>query len=232
MPRTPDSRGIVLAVLLSLIAAAPASAQNYSAQKPRRQFITVSYDWMNTEALHFAEHPLEDLVGRRVASAQNERYEYRTRDEQILIDILEFRTRNRGVSATVYPLGLSSGTALGFRGSLEELPLIRIDFAGLGAPPQYALTGARAYDAGVGLFIADRSPGWGLGSMAFIIAGAGRIKADGREGSRMFAEGGGGLAVGPLGVQLGVKFAWNKMNEPVPHRFLTIPITLRGTFSF
>lgn len=232
MTRTHRSLLLVLAVLLSLAAAAPAAAQNYSAQKPRRQFITVSYDWMNTEALHFKEYPLEALVGRPVASAQNERYEYRTRDEQIQIDILEFRTRNRGMSATVYPFGLSSGTALGFRGSLEELPIIRIDFAGVGAPPLYSLTGAKAYDAGVGLFIADRSPGWGLGSMAFLIAGAGRIKADGREGSRVFAEGGGGLAVGPLGVQLGVKFAWNKFDDPVTHRFLTIPITLRGTFSF
>ncbi len=232
MTRTHHVVRIVVATLVVCALAAPAAAQNYSVQKPRRQFITVSYDWMNTEALHFAEHPLEDLVGRPVASAQNERYEYRTRDEAIQIDVVEFRTRNRGLSATVYPFGLSSGTALGFRGALEELPVIQIDFAGVGAPPVYSLTGARAYDAGVGLFIADRSPGWGLGSMAFIVAGAGRIKADGREGSRLFAEGGGGLSVGPLGVQLAVKFAWNKMNDPVPHRFLTIPITLRGTFSF
>ncbi|MEO6214310.1 MAG: hypothetical protein ABIP65_11840 [Vicinamibacterales bacterium] len=221
---------VIAAVALAV--AAPAAAQNYSVQKPRRQFVTVSYDWMNTAALHFADHPLEDLVGRPVASAQNELYDYRTRDEAIQIDVIRFRKRNRGVSGTLYPFGLSSGFALGLRASIEELPIIKIEFTGAGAPAPYSLSGARAYDAGVGLFIADRSTGWGLGSQAFIVAGAGRIKADGRDGSRMFAEGGGGLLVGPLGVQLAVKFAWNKLNDPVTHRFLTIPLTVRGTFSF
>ena len=222
---------LILAIAV-LATAAPAAAQNYPVQKPRRQFFTISYDWMNTEPLHFAEHPLEDLTGRPVASTQNESYEYRTRDEEIQIDVTRFRKRNRGVSGTVYPLGLTSGTALGVRVSIEELPEIRVDFAGAGAPPPYSLTGARAYDAGAGLFVADRSAGWGLGSQAFIVAGVGRIRADGRSGSRMFAEGGGGLLVGPLGVQLAVRFAWNKLEEPVTHRFLTVPVTVRGTLSF
>lgn len=221
-----------IAALVTLAVAAPAAAQTYSAPKPRRQFLTLSYDWMQTEPLHFADHPLADLVGRPVASAQNEQYEYRTRDEQIQIDVLQFRKRNRGLSATLYPFGLSDGLALGLRGSIEEMPIIRVAFTGAGAPATYALTGARAFDAGVALSVADRSSGWGLGSQAFIVAGAGKIKTDGGEGSRMFAEGGGGLMVGPLGVQLAVKFAWNKLDEPVPHRFLTVPVTLRGTFSF
>jgi hypothetical protein len=224
--------GTLLLAIALLATAAPADAQNYSPPKPRRQFVTISYDWMNTEPLHFAAHPLEDLVGRPVASTQNEIYEYRTRDEQIQIDVSQFRKRNRGVTGTVYPLGFATGATLGFRAGIEELPVIRIDFAGAGAPPTYSLSGARAYDGGVGLFIADRSAGWGLGSQAFIVGGVGRIKADGRNGSRMFAEGGGGLLVGALGVQLAVKFAWNKLDEPVTHRFLTIPVTLRGTFSF
>jgi hypothetical protein len=224
-------RTLILFVV-ALAVAAPLSAQNYSVQKPRRQFITVSYDWMNTEPLHFASHPLEDLVGRPIASAQNETYEYRTRDEQITIDVIEFKKRNVGLGATIYPFGLSVGPALGLRATTETMPVIRVGFAGNGAPPAYALTGARAYDIGVGLFIADRSSGWGLGSQAFIVGGAGKIKADGQEGTRTFAEGGGGLMVGPVGVQLAVKFAWNKLEQPVPHRFLTVPITLRGTFSF
>ncbi|HJR58404.1 MAG TPA: hypothetical protein VJ813_03360 [Vicinamibacterales bacterium] len=221
-----------LAALVLVTASVPAGAQDYSVGKPRRQFVTISLDWLNTEPLHFDSHPLEDLVGRDVASAQLEAYDYRTRDEQILIDVLEFRKRNRAASVAVYPLGLSSGTTLGIRGSIEEVPTIRIDFEGPGAPPAYALTGARAYDVGAGLYVADRSPGWGLGSQAFVVGGVGRIKADGREGTRMFAEGGGGLSVGPFGVQLAVKFAWNKLSEPVEHRFLTVPITLRGTLSF
>jgi hypothetical protein len=60
----------------------------------------------------------------------------------------------------------------------------------------------------------------------------GRIDGEGRGGTRTFAEGGGGLIVGPFGVQLAVKFAWNRLTEPVEHRFLTVPITLRATVSF
>ena|SRR5215210_3475761 len=222
---------IILAIAV-LALGAPAIAQDYSPRKPRRQFITISYDWMNTEPLHFANHPLVDLVGRPVAAAQNETYEYRTRDGQIQIDVIQFKKRNGGLSGTLYPFGFTTGTTVGLRGSIEELPDIQIAFAGTGAPAPYSLTGARAYDAGVGLFVADRSAGWGLGSQAFIVAGAGRIKADGREGNRVFAEGGGGLLVGPLGVQLAVKFAWNKIDDPVTHRFLTVPVTVRGTLSF
>jgi hypothetical protein len=213
--------------------AIPAVAQDsYAVQKPRRQFVTISIDWLNTEPLHFASHPLEDLVGREVAAAQGEVYDYRTRDEQILIDVLEFRKRNRAASVALYPFGLSVGTTLGVRGSIEEVSTIRIDFDGPGAPADYALTGARAYDVGAGLYVADRSAGWGLGSQAFVLGGIGRLRSDQGEGTRMFAEGGGGLSVGPFGVQLAVKFAWNKLTEPVEHRFLTIPITVRGTLSF
>jgi hypothetical protein len=221
---------VIALMLLGL--ASPAAAQTYESAKPRRQFVTVSLDWLRTEPLHFGSHPLEDLVGRDVASAQRETYDYRTRDEQIQIDVVEFTRRNSAVSVAVYPLGLSSGATLGIRGSIEQLPTIRIAFEGDGSPGPYAFTGARAYDIGAGIYVADRSAGWGLGSMAFVIAGLGRIDADDNEGSRTFAEGGGGLTVGPFGLQLAVKFAWNKVERPVEHRFLTVPITLRGTVSF
>ncbi|CAN5726485.1 hypothetical protein BH18ACI5_BH18ACI5_18220 [soil metagenome] len=222
----------LLLALALLVLGTPAAAQSYPEQKPRRQVITISYDWMNTEPLHFADHPVEDLVGRPIASAQNETYEYRTRDEQIQIDVVRFKKRNRGVSGTVYPFGFTTGTSLGLRASIEQLPDIELTFAGSGAPPAYSLTGARAYDAGLGLFIADRSSGWGLGSQAFIVGGVGRISSGLGDGSRLFAEGGGGLLVGRFGLQLAVKFAWNKLNDPVTHRFLTVPVTVRGTVSF
>lgn len=224
-------RGALVLLALATLAV-PAAAQTYSPERPRRQFFTVSIDWLNTEPLHFDSHPVEDLVGRDVATSHGEAHDYHTRDEQIFISVREFRRRNRAVSLAVYPFGLSSGTTLGIRGSIEQLPTIRIGFTGPEAPQDYALVDARAYDIGAGLFIADRSPGWGLGSQAFIVAGVGRIKADEREGSRLFAEGGGGLSVGPFGVQLAVKFAWNRLTEPVEHRFFTVPITLRGTLSF
>ena len=122
----------------------------------------------------------------------------------------------------MYPFGLNVGATLGLRGSFEDLPDIRIAFAGTGAPPAYALTGARAYDVSAALFVADRSPGWGLGSHAFVGAGIGRIKSDTRDGDRVFAEGGGGLNSGPIGVELSIKFAWNTLDRSgrsqLPHR--------------
>ena len=223
---------IMAAALAAFFCAATADAQTYAVRKPRRQFITVSTDWLNTQPLHFLEHPLQDLVGRDVAEAQFEDYDYRTRDEAILIDVLEFKRRGRGAGITVYPFGLGVGSALALRGSREDLPTIRVAFSGAGAPPNYTLAGARAYDLGAALYVADHSPGWGLGSHAFVGGGIGRIKSEVSEGDRYFAEAGGGLNSGPLGVELAVKFAWNRLTDPVDHKFLTVPITVRGTLSF
>lgn len=225
-------RAIILTVAAALLSASAVAAQTYPGRKPRRHFVSISTDWLNTQPLHFLEHPLEDLVGRDVAAAQFEDYEYRTRDEAILIDVLEFRRRGRGKGITIYPLGLSVGPTLGLRGSIEDLPTIRIAFDGAGAPPDYALTGGRAYDIGAAVYVADRSPGWGLGSHAFVGGGAGRITSDLSDGKRYFAEGGGGLTSGPLGVELAIKFALNHLSGPVDHKFLTVPITVRGTLTF
>jgi hypothetical protein len=223
---------IAAVLTASLSAATTAGAQTYSAPKARRHFVSVSYDFLYTQPLHFDDHPLEDLVGRDVASAQFEEFDYRTRDEAILIDVLQFRRRSRGAGITLYPFGMSVGPALALRGSVADLPIVRIAFEGAGAPPAYAFTGGRAYDVGIGVFVSDRAPGWGLGSHAFVLGGIGRIRGGERDGNRYFAEGGGGLSSGPLGVELSVKFAWDRFTEPVAHRFLTVPITVRGTLTF
>jgi hypothetical protein len=222
----------LFAMSTTLLYAAPAFAQPYSDAKPRRQFVTVSLDWVNTQPLHFAEHPLADLVGSAVAEAPFQNYDYETRDGLTRIDVLEFRRKGRGGGITIYPLGISSGTTLGIRGSVESLPTIRIAFDGPAPLDSYTLNDGRAYDVGVGLFVADRSGGWGLGSRAFFAGGAGRIRSSLGDGTRVFGEGGGGLSSGPFGVELSIKFAWNRLDEPVVHRFLTVPITLRGTLSF
>ena len=216
----------------SVLFAVPASAQPYDAERPRRHFVTVSTEWLFTEPLHFAEHPLADLAGGPVASAQAEAFDYRTRDGATTIDVLEFSRRQRGVAVSVYPLGMSRGPALVLRGSYEQLPRIRIAFDGPAPVSRYELTGAQAYDAAAGLVVADRAPGWGLGSHAFVVGGLGRIRSDLGEGRRIFAEAGGGLGAGPLGVELGVRFALNRLSEPVEHRFLTIPVTVRGSLTF
>jgi len=209
-----------------------AFAQPYQDSKPRRQFISVTIDWLNTQPLHFVEHPLEDLLGTAVAEAQFQNYDYETRDGLTRIDVIEFKRRGRGAGVTLYPFGISVGSTLGIRASVEQLPTIQVSFDGPGSLDSYRLLDARAYDVGLGYFVADRSAGWGLGSRAFVIAGAGGIRSNLGNGTRVFAEGGGGLSSGPFGVELSIKFAWNRLDEPVPHKFLTIPVALRGTVSF
>jgi hypothetical protein len=225
------ARTCFLTVLI-VAAAAPAAAQSYSGAAPRRHFVTVSYDWHYTQPLHFAEHPIGDLLDAEIASTQDERFEYRTRDDRTLIDVVEFSRRQRGVSVTLYPLGMSTGATLALRGSIEPLPVIRLAFAGPAPFDSYVLSDARSFDAGAGVYVADRSPGWGLGSHAFVLGGIGRLTSDFGSGRRYFAEAGGGLSSGPIGVDLSVKFAWNGFQEPVEHRFMTVPVSLRGTLTF
>ena len=222
------SRYFVTVVLAAsaLVAASSirAGAQTYSAPKPHRQFVTISYDWLYTQPLHFAKYPVEDLVGREVVEAQFEDFDYRTRDGLLTIDVLEFSRRGHGGGITVYPFGNQSGTTLAVRGSLEDLPTIRIVFDGPDAPPPYELSGARALDLSAAIFVSDRSAGFGLGGHAFAGGGIGRIRNGNRDGDRYFAEGGGGVTSGPFGVELSVKFAWNRFDEPVKHR-IAVPIT-------
>ena len=216
----------------ALLYSTGAEAQTYGSQRARRQWVTVSYAWLYTYPMRFAHMPLEDLVGTEVAASQQPPFDYQTSDGLTQIDVLEINRRGEGASITVYPLGMSVGPTLGVRASIDELPDIRIAFEGPGPLDAYALTNARAYDIGLGVFVADRSPGWGLGSYAFIVGGAGRIRSDLGDGDRYFAEGGGGVQSGPIGFELSVKFGWNRLDQPVEHHYLTVPITLKGTLSF
>jgi hypothetical protein len=226
-------RTAVLVFLAAAIALAGASAADaQTGAQPRRLFVTVSFDNHYTQPLHFLEWPVRELVGREVAEAQRESYEYRSRDELTTVDVLEFRRRGRGFGVTVYPFGMAAGSTLGIRASREELPVIRLAVSGPANVSSYALTDAHALDASVGVYTSDRAPGWGLGSHAFVAGGAGVIRSTLSDGHRVFAEGGGGLSVGPIGVELAVKFALNRLDGPVRHQFLTVPIALRTSVSF
>jgi hypothetical protein len=226
-----DARTPILSLLM-LALASTAWAQGGAGQRPRRHFVTFSVDSLYTHPLHFAEYPLADLAGADVAAAQREAYGYHTRDGAVLIHVHEFSRRQRGAGLTVYPFGMNSGPALLIRGSVEQLPRIRVDLEGQAPVQQYALTDGRAFDAAAGVTVADRAAGWGLGSHGFIAAGVGRITSGLGDGRRVFAEGGGGLGVGPFGVEIAVKFAWNTLDSPVTHHFLTVPVTVRGTLTF
>jgi hypothetical protein len=216
--------------------AGPAAALGQGAapaRAPRRQFVTISVDRLHTMPLHFKDRPLEQLTGTDLSDAQSDRaVDYESRDGLTTVTVHEFRRRNRGAGVTVYPLGAANGPALAVRAAYEELPSVRFDIDTPAGRESYALTGGRAYDLSVGLVVSDRPSGWGLGAHTLLLAGIGRIRSDLGDGTRYVAEGGGGVNVGPFGVQLVVKIGYNRLTQPRPHGFLTVPITLRGTLSF
>jgi hypothetical protein len=80
--------------------------------------------------------------------------------------------------------------------------------------------------------MSDRSAGWGLGAHAFALGGVGNTKTDQMNGTRYFAEGGGGVTSGPFGVDISLKFSVNRFATPVPHTIYMIPISVRGTLTF
>lgn len=223
----------IAAVVLATLTAAPAAQSHpYQAQKARRHFVSVSYDWQYLQAYSFNKHPLEDLLGKPVNEVHLQDYQYETRDQLTRATVNEFSHQGQAIGVTVYPFGSSEGATLAIRGSIEQLPTIRVSFDGPAPAPTYALTGGRALDLAFGIDMSDRSAGWGLGSHAFVLGGFGKATSDQGSGRRYFAEGGGGLLVGPFGVDLSFKFAANRFNDPVPHTIYDIPISVRGTLTF
>lgn len=217
---------------LAAALSAPAQSSSYDPPKARRHFVSVSYDWQYIQPLGFGSHPIGDLLGAPVREVHLQTFNYQTEDGLTKVSVLNFANRGEGVGVTLYPFGSSRGPTLAIRGSIEQLPSIHLTFDGPAPISSYLLTGGRAYDIGVGVDMSDRAPGWGLGSHAFVLGGIGRARADQADGRRYFAEGGGGLSVGPIGVDLSVKVATNRWTVPVPHRFLTIPVSVRGTLTF
>jgi hypothetical protein len=223
----------IFSASLVLVPAVAEAQDSKSPPKARRQWVTVSLDWLRTQPLHFESHPVEDLVGREVGEAQRQAFEYESRDGLTRVDVIEFRRGGSGYGLTVYPFGMATGATLGVRVSAEDLPRIELNIDGPALVSSYLLEDARALDLSIGVYVADRAPGWGLGSYAFVAGGFGRVRSEvfGR-GPRYFAEGGGGLTAGPIGVVLAVKIARNELDLPVSHSFLTLPIVLRGQVSF
>jgi hypothetical protein len=225
----------VSALWLAAMLAGPDAAQAqapYGAAKARRHFISVSYERQFVQPYGFDKHPLAELLGQTVDEVHLETFQYRTRDQQTLVSVLEYGKRGTAVGATVYPFGSSAGATLAIRGSLETLPDIRVAFAGPAPSPTYVLTNGRAADVSVGMDMSDRAPGWGLGAHAFVLGGIGRAHTDQLDGRRYFIEGGGGVMSGPLGVDIAFKYAVNRFTTPVEHSVHMLPISVRGTFSF
>jgi hypothetical protein len=222
----------VACLVAALAAPERPQPQSYRAPKARRHFISVTFDKQFVQPYSFGAHPLSDLLGQPVDEVHLESFQYRTRDQKTLVNVLEYGKRAAGIGATVYPFGSSVGATLAVRGSIETIPTVRVAFTGPAPSATYDLTNGRATDLGVGLDMSDRSAGWGLGAHAFIMGGIGRIQADERSGNRYFGEGGGGVTSGPFGVDISVKFSVNRFTDPVPHRLYMIPISVRGTLTF
>jgi hypothetical protein len=223
---------LVLGMLSLVLVPSPTEAQTYQQQKARKRFISIAYDWQYVHANGFAAHPLEDLLGREVSEVHLQSSQYETKDGQTRVGVQEFTHRANGIGVTVFPFGSRSGATLAIRGSIEQMPTIKLAFDGPAPAPSYALTNGRAYDVGIGVDVADRSPGWGLGSHAFVLGGLGRAHTDQMDGARYFGEGGGGLTVGPIGVDVAFKFVVNRFDTPVTHQIFNIPVSVRGTLTF
>jgi hypothetical protein len=223
----------VCALAAMLATAGAAAAQDsYHAGHARRHFVSFSYDWLYVQPYSFDKHPLADLLGEPVSEVHLQAFQYQTRDGLTRVAVNDFEHRARGFGVTLYPFGSSEGPALAVRGSIEQIPTIRATFDGPAPVARYELTNGRAADVGVGVDVADRSPGWGLGSHAFVLGGVGRARTDQMNGTRYFAEGGGGVAAGPIGVDIAFKFIVNRFDSPVAHQIFTLPISIRGTLTF
>jgi len=216
----------------ALSAAEGLQPQTYQAPKARRHFISITFDKQFVQPYSFAKHPLEELLGQPVEEVFLQSFDYRTRDQQTLINVVEYGKRATAIGATVYPFGASEGATLAVRASLETIPTIRVAFSGPAPYPPYELTNGRATDFGVGIDMSDRAPGWGIGAHAFIIGGVGRIQTDQMKGTRYFGEGGGGVTSGPFGVDVSVKFTVNRFTTPVAHQIFMVPVSVRGTLTF
>jgi len=209
-----------------------AQSQTYRAPKARRHFVSVTYETQFVHPYGFDKHPLSELLGQPVDEVHLESYQYRTRDQQTVVNVVEFGKRATAIGATVYPFGSSEGATLAIRGSFETVPTIRLAFTGPTPSPTYELTNGRATDFSIGVDMSDRSPGWGIGGHAFIMGGIGRIRTDQLDGSRYFGEGGGGVTSGPFGIDVSVKFTVNRFSTPVPHSIYMVPVSVRGTLTF
>jgi hypothetical protein len=221
----------IAASMLATHAAAP-KPRPYQGEVARKRFVSIDYSWRYIQPSGFEDHPLAELLGTEVNDVHLQDFQYRTHDQQTLIRVLEFGHSGAAVGATIYPFGSANGPTLAVRGSLESIPTVRVQFDGPAPVPQYDLTGGRALDGSIGVDVADRSPGWGIGSHAFAMAGIGLAHTDQMNGRRYFAEGGGGITSGPFGLDVAFKYVVMRFSTPVTHSLNMIPVSVRATLSF
>jgi hypothetical protein len=227
-----DIRVLPFVVLCWSVSASAAFAQSSGQAAPRKQWVTFTLDWAYTQPLHFKERPLEQLAGVDLGESRQAGVEYRSADGLTTVDLFELKRPVHGWSVAAYPLGAGNGASLMVRYAYEELPVIRFEIRNPGGSELYLLRDGSAKDFSVGVIVSDRQRGWGLGAHSFFLGGFGKLNGERGSGNRFLGEAGAGINVGPLGFQLGVKIAYNKLSDPRAHNFYTVPISLRGTISF
>ncbi len=218
--------------LCFVAALSAAQAPAYQGAKPRRHFISLTYERQYVQPFNFRKHPLEDLFGQPIDEVHLENFQYLTRDQQTQITVNGYGKRADAIGVTIYPFGSSVGPTLALNGSISSVPDIIVSFAGPAPAPNYALTNGRAFDLGAGIDMSDRSAGWGIGAHAFVLGGLGHVHTDQLDGRRYFAEGGGGVSSGPFGVDISFKYVVNQFSAPVTHSVHMIPISIRGSLTF
>jgi len=219
--------------LISAVVLLPHTASAQTTQAgPRPQFVTIDIGPSRTMPLHFKEYPLQQLVGRELAVEPNRVHDYTTSEGSATVDVRQFRRSTHGFGVSVYPFGNRSNTSLMLRVARETLPIIRFAINKPGSVERYSLSDGHTTDVGVGVNSSDRPAGWGMGTHSFAVGGVGRIRGERGTGGRLFAEVGGGISFGPIGFQVAVKIAHNRLKDPRPHSFYTVPMSLRGTLTF
>jgi hypothetical protein len=224
-------RAILCLIPVVALLSHTAAAQTTPA-RPRAQFVTVDIEPSRTMPLHFKEYPVRQLVGREVGADPDRVHDYRSADGSTTVDVQNFSRNTRAIGVSVYPFGNRSNTSLMLRVARETLPIIRLSITKPGSLERYSLSDGRATDFGVGVISSDRPTGWAMGVHSFAAGGVGRISGERGSGDRLFAEAGGGISFGAIGFQVGIKIAYNRLKDPRPHSFYTVPMSLRGTISF
>jgi hypothetical protein len=207
-------------------------AQTPDPVQPRKQWVTFTLDWAYSRPVHFMERPLEELTGVELGETRQPGPEYRSANGLTTVDIFELERPIHGWSVAGYPLGAGNGPSLMLRYSYETLPVTRFEISNPGGSELYLLRDGSSKDFSIGVIISDRQRGWGLGAHSFFLAGFGKLDGERGPGDRYLVEAGAGVNVGPMGFQFALKLAYNKLDDPRAHTFITVPLSLRGTLSF
>ncbi len=94
--------------LAAALAAPAAQPPAYNQPKARRHFVSVSVERQFVQPFGFDKHPLSDLLGQPVDEVHLESFQYRTRDERTLVNVIEYEKRTTAIGATVEPVAPTS----------------------------------------------------------------------------------------------------------------------------